>query len=143
MKPGTHEHTDCPLTSLHWLFGPHGDGLQGLVITGAVYDIKVTFKGIHSGIYNITWNRSTANERVSSKTRCTRTHWNMINHLALSVLTACTRTRINTLISNTCFIPRTVVAKNAFWSTSIIWVSLVFWQASANAIVALSIRSTW
>jgi hypothetical protein len=35
MKPGTHEHTACPLISRHWLLGPHGDGLQGSATTGA------------------------------------------------------------------------------------------------------------
>lgn len=29
IKPGTQEHTACPLMSLHWLFDPQGDGLHG------------------------------------------------------------------------------------------------------------------
>lgn len=33
--PKIHEQTAWPLNSLHWLFGPHGDGLQGCVVTGA------------------------------------------------------------------------------------------------------------
>lgn len=28
---GKQEHTACPLTSLHWLFGPQGDGLHGFL----------------------------------------------------------------------------------------------------------------
>lgn len=32
-KEGKQEQTACPLISLHWLFAPHGDGLQGLVST--------------------------------------------------------------------------------------------------------------
>lgn len=32
--PGVHVHTACPLISRHWLFGPQGDGTQGLLIIG-------------------------------------------------------------------------------------------------------------
>lgn len=35
-KPGTHEHTACPLICLHWLLGPHGEGLQGFFGTGPI-----------------------------------------------------------------------------------------------------------
>lgn len=34
MYPGTQVHTACPLTSLHWLFGPQGEGWHGFVTTG-------------------------------------------------------------------------------------------------------------
>lgn len=37
MKPGTQEQTAWLLISLHWLFGPHGDGLQGCVTIGSKY----------------------------------------------------------------------------------------------------------
>lgn len=30
-----HEHTACPLISLQWLLGPHGDGLHGWTSIGA------------------------------------------------------------------------------------------------------------
>lgn len=30
-NPGTQEQTACWLISLHWLFGPHGEGTQGLL----------------------------------------------------------------------------------------------------------------
>lgn len=33
--PGTQEQTACPLISLHWLLGPQGEGLQGLVFCGS------------------------------------------------------------------------------------------------------------
>jgi len=29
-------HTACILFCRHWLFGPHGDGLHGLLIVGAI-----------------------------------------------------------------------------------------------------------
>lgn len=29
--PDMHEHTATPLTCLHWLFGPQGDGAHGLI----------------------------------------------------------------------------------------------------------------
>lgn len=32
MNSGKHEQTDCPLMGLHWLLGPQGEGLQGLLI---------------------------------------------------------------------------------------------------------------
>lgn len=35
IKPGTQEQTAWPLTSLHWLLGPHGDGLQGFCRIGS------------------------------------------------------------------------------------------------------------
>lgn len=35
INPGTHEQTPCPFISRHWLFGPHGDGWQGLRWTGS------------------------------------------------------------------------------------------------------------
>lgn len=35
IKPGTQEQTACPFASLHWLFGPQGDGLQELFLGGA------------------------------------------------------------------------------------------------------------
>lgn len=40
MYVGWHEHTAWPLTSLHWLFGPQGDGLHGFFgsTTTAVID---------------------------------------------------------------------------------------------------------
>lgn len=31
MNPEMHEHAATPLTCLHWLFGPQGDGTHGLV----------------------------------------------------------------------------------------------------------------
>lgn len=41
-------HTACILFSRHWLFGPHGDGLQGLLMGGATrkdfnYRIKIQY----------------------------------------------------------------------------------------------------
>lgn len=36
-KPGRQVQTAWPLISRHWLFGPQGVGLQGLVITGSIY----------------------------------------------------------------------------------------------------------
>lgn len=35
MKLSMHAQTDCPFASLQILFGPHGDGSQGL-LTGSV-----------------------------------------------------------------------------------------------------------
>lgn len=35
MKPSMQEHTACLLISLHWLFGPQGEGWQGFVTTGS------------------------------------------------------------------------------------------------------------
>lgn len=35
MYPGTQEHTAWLFISLHWLFGPHGEGLQGFLGTSA------------------------------------------------------------------------------------------------------------
>lgn len=35
IKPGTQEQTAWLLISLHWLFGPQGDGLQGFLFSSA------------------------------------------------------------------------------------------------------------
>lgn len=35
-KPGTHEQTGCSFTTLHWLLGPQGEGLQGLADMGPI-----------------------------------------------------------------------------------------------------------
>ena len=35
LYPARHEHTDCPLTARHWLYGPQGDGWQGVGCTGS------------------------------------------------------------------------------------------------------------
>lgn len=34
--PLTHEHTACSLITLHWLFGPQGDGLHGFTFIGSL-----------------------------------------------------------------------------------------------------------
>lgn len=41
MYPVTHVQTAKPLISLHWLFGPHGDGLQGCVVTGSIQVLNI------------------------------------------------------------------------------------------------------
>lgn len=33
IKSGKQEQTACPLVSLHWLLGPHGEGIHGFVST--------------------------------------------------------------------------------------------------------------
>lgn len=42
MKLAWQEHTACSLTTLHWLLGPQGDGLQGTTfgITGAKKKVR-------------------------------------------------------------------------------------------------------
>jgi len=39
--PDMHEHTATPLTCLHWLFGPHGDGAHGLITST---DAEIIYK---------------------------------------------------------------------------------------------------
>lgn len=34
IKPCTQTHTACPFNSLHWLYGPHGDGIHKLIGSG-------------------------------------------------------------------------------------------------------------
>lgn len=40
INSGRHEHIAWPLSSLHWLLGPQGDGLHGLVGSTGVSKIK-------------------------------------------------------------------------------------------------------
>lgn len=47
INPSTQEHTAWPLISLHLLYGPHGEGLQGLLIGGATSISTVTFVNLN------------------------------------------------------------------------------------------------
>ncbi len=49
IKPGKQEQTAWPFISRHWLFGPHGDGLQGCTSMGA----KISIKYLSKFNYNI------------------------------------------------------------------------------------------
>ena len=70
--------------------------------------------------------RWTLNKSISTHSRRTRTHWNVIDHITDSILTTWTRARINTFVPDTRFISRTVVIYDTFRSTHWIRIALVF-----------------
>jgi hypothetical protein len=106
MKPGTQEQTAWPLISLHWLLGPQGEGLHGFFLISA----KILIFRIFPSKLNSrsTWYGWAKNKGVSDVAWDTSTSWNMIQDRTFCILTASSRTRILTFISDTGFVSRTV-----------------------------------
>ncbi|KAJ4432721.1 hypothetical protein ANN_21358 [Periplaneta americana] len=91
------------------------------------------------GGYIRTRHESTFHKRISRHSLWAAAYGYVIHHVTDGSLTASSWTRICTFVSDTSPVPRTVSTENTLGSTPSIWVSLVFWQTSANSIVALSI----
>lgn len=158
-------HIACILFCRHWLFGPHGDGLHGLLMGGATrrdfnYRIKIrrakkadiwrlnkiadilTYQLLCLELSKNTWRGRTQNKGISIHSWGTTTHRNMIVHIAHSILAANTWTRIHAFISNARLRVWAIVIQYAFWPTSAIRVPEIFCYAYANSSVTLRIRST-
>lgn len=86
--------------------------------------------------------RRALNKRISTHAWRTWAHWSVIDHITNSILSACSRTRINTFISNTRLITRAIIAYDTFRSTAWVRIALVFWQTCAYSIGTLGIGST-
>lgn len=161
IKSGIHVHTAWPLTSLHWLFCPHGDGIQGLLISGPKnnkFHLSVTKKILKLFSYfkffnmlkkqvrqngsELTSNRFTCIEGISTHSLWTCAHRNVIYYFTNSCWRTCSRTRINTFISYTCFVFCTISTEYTFRSTSNIRIALMFRNAGTNAIITNGICAT-
>lgn len=70
------------------------------------------------------------------------THRYMIINITYSILSTCSRTRIYTFIFHTCIMSWTIGVQYTFWSTANVWISLVFIETRAYAIITLSIWTT-
>lgn len=169
-------HTACMLFCLHWLFGPHGDGLHGLLTEGAttrleetlirvnILEIKVwCIKNFDKDLVKMvnilmrqlfyiyvciskifsknTWSGRTQDKSISNHSCKTSTHWNMIVYIAHCILATNTWTRIHAFVSHACLRVRAIVIQYALWATTAVWVSEIFYYASANSSVTLRIRS--
>lgn len=96
---GRQEQDGCPFISLHWEFGPHGDGLQGFFTsTGSSSGIfQINRLSVVQTFLKLTY-RDTSDERITSKPRSTTTNWIVVNHLTISINSAGSRTRINAFL---------------------------------------------
>ena len=158
MKPGTQEHTACPLISRHWLFGPQGDGLHGCVTTGAILrdgEMNVNNYAKHEmcwykkegtlkcqGHVVHTWDGTAYNKWISRHSLRTAAYGDVIHYITYGSLTTSAGTRICTSVPDTSSVSWTVSTQDTFRSTPSIGVSLVFWQTTADSIAALSIWTT-
>jgi predicted membrane channel-forming protein YqfA (hemolysin III family) len=70
--------------------------------------------------------RRALNECISTHSLRTRTHWCVIDHITNSILSTCSRTWVDTFVSNTSLIARTIIAYDTFWSTACVRIALVF-----------------
>ena len=87
--------------------------------------------------------RRTLNKCISTHARRTRAHRSVIDHITNSILSTCSRARINTFISNTWLIARTVIAYHTFRSTTRVRIALIFRQTSAYSVRTLWVWSAW
>lgn len=124
MYPTAHEQTAWPLISLHWLFGPQGDGLHGFLGIGSKNLPLILL--ISVGNVNHTFSYFARYESVSAISQRTTAHWDVINNSAFSVYCASAWTRIYTFTPNACFIFRAIIVQNAFWSATVVWIAMVF-----------------
>lgn len=89
-----------------------------------------------------TGKRSTFYESI---TRCTfraATHRNVINYVTNRSACASSWTRICTFIFNTCFVVFAVRALHTLGATTIVWISMKFWNTTTFAIVTFCISPT-
>jgi hypothetical protein len=86
--------------------------------------------------------RRTLNKCISTHSCRTRAHWSVIYHIANSVLSTCSRTRINAFISDTRLVSRAIIAYDTFRSTTRVRIALILRQTSTYSVRTLSIRAT-
>lgn len=67
----------------------------------------------------------------------------MIDYKALRVLAASAGTRVHALVSDTCFVVGAICAQNALGSALSVRVAVVFRNAGANSVGALSVGAAW
>lgn len=86
--------------------------------------------------------RRTLHKSISGHALRTRAHRNVIDNIAQSILSTCSRTRIHAFVSDACFIASAVIVYDTLRSTASVRITLVFRQARTYSVRALSVWST-
>lgn len=129
--------------SRHWEKGPHGDGLHGSRYksccggtTGASLRDKMHRKAIRVRCFIelLTWLWVTSCKWISCVSVHAITDWTVIVDATFRVLTASTRTWIDTFLIWTSFVVWTFRAHNALRSTAG-WASDISWKTRTNTLV--------
>lgn len=89
----------------------------------------------------------TVTEWISCVAHEASTQWDVVHHLTFGVLSTCSRTRVLTLIADTSAVRWAIGIQQAFWTTSLIWITEIFGKTRAGTGSILfptyRIRSTW
>lgn len=85
---------------------------------------------------------STQCERISSGTRETAAHRNVIDHVAFRIGSARANTRIHAKLIDTRLYSRAVRIHSAFWTTVRVWITEIVWKARADTLSAICVWST-
>jgi hypothetical protein len=129
-------------------FRPASGGTTDVTRDTRTYSLSVDFSTLavrtaRRRTARVLWYRNydlrAQHEGVSSVSLNTSTDRNMIVDVTFRVLTASSRTRIYTFISDAGFVAWTVSVQDTFWSATSVRISLVFRQTTANTIVALCV----
>lgn len=148
MKSGKQEHDGESLFTWHRALGPQGDGWHGFF--GSSYtsadekmrtDLFSHKIGTDSSSKSIHTDQRASYEWISGITRWAAANRIVVNDLTASWYSACSRTRISTLLINTRFVLSTVSTNNTFWSTR--WrIADKSCHASAYSLVVYFLAST-
>jgi hypothetical protein len=76
---------------------------------------------------------------ISFKALVAAAHWHVVNNLASCILSARSRARIFAFLSDTSLFSWAVLAVNTLRSAALVRISVIFWNASAHSISAVSI----
>lgn len=86
---------------------------------------------------------ATADERITHVSGWTGTDGDVIHHVASRVLTANSGARILALVSQTCFVAKTLGIQDALRTTSLVGITDVLGQAPALTVIAHRVRAAW
>lgn len=84
---------------------------------------------------------STRYERTSFHSVGAAARWDVVDDLAYGVLSAGSGTRVVTLVPHTSAVSGAFGVHDTFWAASLVRISVVFGQTSADSVAALSVRS--
>lgn len=87
--------------------------------------------------------RSTFYKSISRHAFRASAHWNMVINITDRILTTSSWAWIFAFIVNASLISWTFIVNYTFRPTTSVWVSLIFWQASADTIVTQCVWATW
>ena len=78
-------------------------------------------------------------EWISNKALVATAHRHVIDNLASCILSARSRARVFTFLSDTSLIPGAVLTDDALRSAALVRISMIFWNASARSVSAVGI----